>query len=144
MLKDLRIQAVLDVGQRGQVAALAGVDVVKGVHKGRQLAGLGCGSAIQRQSKSRQSSLCKVTQYGQRTAFGHSNTVPIWMPSFGNVGTHKNTWCTKSKHYLPSLIQEVAADGINSRKVVTVESPAPGALGGRLFTAVTKSFVWVL
>ena len=58
--EDSRVQAVLDVGQRGQVAILAGVDVVKGVHKGRQLAGLGRCSTIQRQSKRRQSSLCKV------------------------------------------------------------------------------------
>ena len=76
MSEDSRTQAVLDVGQRGQVVALAGVDVVEGIHKGRQLAGLGRCSTIQRQSKSRQSSLCKYTQHGQRTAFGRSNTVP--------------------------------------------------------------------
>lgn len=76
MVVDSRVQAVLDVGQRGQVASFAGVDVVKGVHKGRQLPGFGCGSAIQRQFKSRQSSLCKDTKHGQSTAFGHSNTVP--------------------------------------------------------------------
>ena len=40
--------------------------------------------------------------------------------------------------------EKIVADGADSRKVVTVESPAPGALGGRLFTAVMKSFVWVL
>ena len=49
MTKDSRTQAVLNVRQCGQVATLAGVDVVKGGHKGRQLASLGCGAPIQRQ-----------------------------------------------------------------------------------------------
>ena len=67
------------------------------------------------------------------------------LPSFGHIRTHKNTWYTTGKQNF-FLLQdtEVAGDGISSRKVVTVESPAPGAVGGRLFTAVMKSFVWVL
>ncbi len=66
------------------------------------------------------------------------------LPLFGNTLTQRNIWYTTGKQNILLQDRKVVADGINSRKVVTVESPAPGALGGRLFTAVMKSFVWVL
>ena len=49
-----------------------------------------------------------------------------------HVHTHREIRAITDKQSLLPQYKEVVADGINSRKVVTVESPAPGALGGRV------------